>query len=173
MTTIEAAPDVPATDAELLLQVLNSAPVVDGAARDALRGEEGAAFAAALGGTGSEAELAALRVARGAVWRLVRHEPVTQSELDALLAGVHLRPHVTADGVAWRLDGARDALLPARVILAWSQVGERHPGRLRACANAECNLFLLDRSRPGTARWCSMSTCGNRMKARAHAARSR
>ena len=32
---------------------------------------------------------------------------------------------------------------------------------------------LLDRSRPGTAKWCSMATCGNRMKARAHAQRTR
>ncbi|NJC55654.1 CGNR zinc finger domain-containing protein [Brevibacterium marinum] len=48
-----------------------------------------------------------------------------------------------------------------------------HPGRLRACANTECNLFLIDHSRPGTAKWCSMFTCGNRMKVRAHAQRTR
>jgi predicted RNA-binding Zn ribbon-like protein len=33
-------------------------------------------------------------------------------------------------------------------------------------------LFLLDRTRAGTARWCSMSVCGNRMKARRHYGRT-
>ena len=32
---------------------------------------------------------------------------------------------------------------------------------------------FIDHSRPGTAKWCSMSTCGNRMKVRAHARRTR
>ncbi|WP_342211769.1 MULTISPECIES: CGNR zinc finger domain-containing protein [Frigoribacterium] len=54
---------------------------------------------------------------------------------------------------------------------AWSSVTSRLPGRLRACANDECNLFLVDHSRPGSAKWCSMATCGNRMKARTHARR--
>ncbi|WP_326937864.1 CGNR zinc finger domain-containing protein [Frigoribacterium sp. Leaf415] len=56
---------------------------------------------------------------------------------------------------------------------AWSSVTSTLPGRLRACANDECNLFLVDHSRPGTAKWCSMATCGNRMKARAHARRAK
>jgi predicted RNA-binding Zn ribbon-like protein len=47
------------------------------------------------------------------------------------------------------------------------------PGRLRPCANPECRLFLLDESRSGTARWCSMATCGNRLKARRHHARGK
>ena len=36
-----------------------------------------------------------------------------------------------------------------------------------------CALFLLDRSKPNTARWCSMAVCGNRMKARRHYERAR
>ena len=47
------------------------------------------------------------------------------------------------------------------------------PGRLRPCANDECRLFLIDRSKAGTARWCSMAVCGNRMKARRHYERAR
>lgn len=67
----------------------------------------------------------------------------------------------------------RDDRLPVDAVLAWSTVSARLPGRLRPCANAECELFLVDHSRPGTAKWCSMATCGNRMKARAHAQRVR
>jgi len=35
-------------------------------------------------------------------------------------------------------------------------------GRVRTCAG--CTLLFLDRSRPGTRRWCSMERCGNRSK---------
>lgn len=34
--------------------------------------------------------------------------------------------------------------------------------RVRACAG--CTLLFIDRSRPGTRRWCSMERCGNRNK---------
>jgi predicted RNA-binding Zn ribbon-like protein len=37
----------------------------------------------------------------------------------------------------------------------------------------ECALFLIDPSKPNTARWCSMVVCGNRMKARRHYERIR
>ncbi len=34
--------------------------------------------------------------------------------------------------------------------------------RIRSCAG--CTLLFIDRSRPGTRRWCSMERCGNRSK---------
>lgn len=34
--------------------------------------------------------------------------------------------------------------------------------RVRSCAG--CSLLFIDRSRPGTRRWCSMERCGNRDK---------
>ncbi|WP_439677576.1 CGNR zinc finger domain-containing protein [Embleya sp. MST-111070] len=36
--------------------------------------------------------------------------------------------------------------------------------RVRACAGPLCGVLFLDESRPGTRRWCSMNTCGNRAK---------
>jgi predicted RNA-binding Zn ribbon-like protein len=42
--------------------------------------------------------------------------------------------------------------------------------RVRACAG--CSLLFVDRSRPGTRRWCSMERCGNRNKT-AHYRRKR
>jgi predicted RNA-binding Zn ribbon-like protein len=44
--------------------------------------------------------------------------------------------------------------------------------RIRVCAAENCGLLLLDTSRPGQRRWCSMETCGNRAKVRAHRSRS-
>jgi predicted RNA-binding Zn ribbon-like protein len=66
-----------------------------------------------------------------------------------------------------------DDRLPAEAELAWSGVTARNPGRLRACANSECGPFLVDHTRPRSAKWCSMATCGNRMKERAYEYRSR
>ncbi len=45
--------------------------------------------------------------------------------------------------------------------------------RVRECAGAGCDWLFIDRSRNGTRRWCDMTVCGNRAKARRHYARSR
>lgn len=43
--------------------------------------------------------------------------------------------------------------------------------RVRVCASPTCGLLLLDTSRPGTRRWCSMQRCGTLAKVRAHRGR--
>ena len=37
--------------------------------------------------------------------------------------------------------------------------------RLKQCAHDACSRFFLDESKSGTRTWCSMKTCGNRVKA--------
>nr|WP_228495171.1 CGNR zinc finger domain-containing protein [Clavibacter sp. VKM Ac-2873] len=159
----------------MLLAVLNSAPVVDGRREDRLASASGRELAREWGGTGTAAELERLRRARDAIQAVVRGDaaPAAVAELAATVDGVVRTPRVTAEGVAWELRVPRADRLPVDAVLAWSTVTARLPGRLRPCANAECELFLVDHSRPGTAKWCSMATCGNRMKARAHAQRVR
>jgi len=79
-----------------------------------------------------------------------------------------------ADGqVSWTLRVAPERELAVRAILAWDALARLSPGRLRPCANDECRLFLIDRSKANAARWCSMAVCGNRMKARRHYYRAR
>lgn len=104
---------------------------------------------------------------------MIHEEPGAADDLNAMLGDAVLTPTTNPDGLDWQLRTHPDQELGARAIIAWSETLSRFPGRLRACANEECTLFLIDHSRPGTARWCSMSTCGNRMKARAHASRRR
>lgn len=157
------------TDEDLLLAVLNSAPVVDGARREALD----TSVIAPYGGSGTDAELSTLRRVRDDLQAVVRGQDAATSRLSGWLAGTALVPTVGDAGIEWELRSPPGELLAARAVLAWSRVTQELPGRLRPCANTECNLFLIDHSRPGTARWCSMATCGNRMKARAHAQRSR
>ncbi len=86
--------------------------------------------------------------------------------LQPFLDGVALTPTTTEDGIDWQF-AALDAA--ARAVLAWDTLRISSRGRLRPCANDECHLFLLDRSKPNTAlggaRWRSAATG---MKARRH-----
>jgi predicted RNA-binding Zn ribbon-like protein len=34
--------------------------------------------------------------------------------------------------------------------------------RIRACTAPDCSLFFVDRSRPGSRRWCAMAACGEK-----------
>lgn len=43
--------------------------------------------------------------------------------------------------------------------------------RIRVCAAENCGLLLVDTSKPGQRRWCSMQVCGNRAKVRTHRSR--
>lgn len=44
--------------------------------------------------------------------------------------------------------------------------------RIRVCAAENCGLLLVDTSKSGQRRWCSMELCGNRAKVRAHRSRA-
>lgn len=149
----------------VLVDLLNTTPVVDGVATDLLA-DDGAARAwlRAHGGGGHE-DLADVRAVREDLQGVV-HGEVGVDVLNRYVASARRAPRIDADGVDWVFEGVVD--WPAHVVLAWGEVQNERPGRLRACANDECQLFLLDRSRSGTGRWCSMSGCGNRMKARRH-----
>ena len=162
------------SDEELLLNLLNSAPVIEGAPTDRLEGAAGRQLARSWGGTGSADELARIRRARQALQTVVReNDEVAVTELAGILHNVVRTPRITPDGVVWDLHVPDDDRLAAGAVLAWSSVITEFPGRLRACANHECTQFLVDHSRPGTAKWCSMAVCGNRMKARTHARRAK
>ncbi|MET9558324.1 CGNR zinc finger domain-containing protein [Streptomyces sp. NPDC006645] len=156
-------------DEDLLLSVLNSAPVIDGHPTDVLSGEGAKEWLRAVGGRGTRQECDRVRLVRDTLHALIRGTASDVGNLAFALDRARLRPAVSSAGVSWQLEAVPDEELAVRVVLAWSRVTTELPGRLRACANEECNLFLVDHSRPGTARWCSMATCGNRMKARTHA----
>lgn len=149
---------------EVLLDLLNTTPVVDGVGTDVLDDDDAAR--AWLKDHGCDAEgIDVARQVRDDLQRVVRGESDAEV-LDRYVAKVRQVPSIHSTGLNWALDGP--VAWQARMVLAWGEVENLGPGRLRACANDDCHLFLLDRSRGGTARWCSMSGCGNRMKARRH-----
>jgi predicted RNA-binding Zn ribbon-like protein len=67
-------------------------------------------------------------------------------------------------------DGLRRMLWP--VALSAAELLARHqPAPVKLCGMWEasgCGWLFLDESRNGSRRWCSMSDCGNRAKARRH-----
>jgi predicted RNA-binding Zn ribbon-like protein len=162
-----------AADEAFLLDLLNSTPIVDGVQRDDLdTARAGRSWLSARGHKGSTGEWQAVREARSALQSVVRLEKPAHS-LAPLLDDVSLRPSVADDGVQWRLVAPTDQAAAAHAVLAWDALRRNRPGRLRACENPECALFLIDHSKPNKARWCSMAVCGNRMKARRHYERTR
>ncbi|MGW1562981.1 CGNR zinc finger domain-containing protein [Streptomyces sp. NPDC002144] len=152
---------------DTLLDLLNSRPLVNGEEQDALDPVGGRHWAREHGGEGSPAELALLRRTRDLLQDIVRGER-SPAALSPLLEGVHQIPEITSNGLQWIVKTPPHARLAVEAVLAWAATEKRLPGRLRPCANAECRLFLLDRSRANRARWCSMAVCGNREKARRH-----
>lgn len=151
----------------LVLAVLNTTPTVDGAGRDLLVGAEGAAFVAQWGGEGEGARRA-LVSARDAVQEIVTTGATATDLSDVLTGQVVRRPRLGADGLAWELEAPARAALAIQFLTEWTQLAAEHPGRLRRCANPDCSLFLFDRSNANARSWCSMTSCGNRMKARRH-----
>ena len=88
----------------------------------------------------------------------------------------HLRVGGDATGFHWRWSNDRDSL--ERVV--WPVA--RSAGDLlvsedlqwvRECASSTCSWLFLDTSRSRRRKWCDMSTCGNREKARRHYRRAR
>ncbi|GHH51388.1 CGNR zinc finger domain-containing protein [Lentzea cavernae] len=155
----------------MLLDLLNTTPVLDDGQHDVLT-EEGPHWLAAHGLPASDDELRALTAARDALQAVVRgqEEPAV---LAPFVEGVRQRAGVDASGVVWHLDLPGNRTAAAQAVLEWDALRVSSPGRLRPCANPECRLFLIDHSKPNSARWCSMAVCGNRMKARRHYQRTR
>ncbi|MET8809752.1 CGNR zinc finger domain-containing protein [Streptomyces sp. NPDC004546] len=158
---------------DALLDLLNTTPVVKGVVQDQLADPEVArSWQQAHGGSGSTEEHRHLLQVRDALQDVVRGS-LPAASLAPLLKDVASRPHLSSAGVSWDLDTPPERRMAVEAVLAWSALQEFMPGRLRPCANPECRLFLIDRSKTNKARWCSMAVCGNRMKARRHYQRTR
>jgi predicted RNA-binding Zn ribbon-like protein len=76
----------------------------------------------------------------------------------------------------WRVERLKPTVSSLLAPVLWSAgdlLVERRRERVRRCANERCQWLFLDDSKSGTRRWCSMTTCGNRAKARRHYLRHR
>ncbi|WP_422749348.1 CGNR zinc finger domain-containing protein [Mycobacterium sp. WMMD1722] len=147
---------------QVILELVNTSPVVHGRVTEALDAD----WLSAHDVTGVAVGTA--RRLRDDLQRVIRREADARI-LEPYLRDVRRTPVLTDGGLDW----ATEADWAGSMVLAWGELEREMPGRLRPCANDECRLFLLDRSRAGRGRWCSMQECGNRMKARRHYERVR
>lgn len=138
------------------------------APRDLDRWIAEAGIAAAPGATGQQLDDA--RELREAIYRVLdcARDGGRPGTPDLRLVNEWARRPVAAPqigpGLA-RVSAAQDPVTGALAYIARESV-ELITGpelaRVRACAG--CTLLFIDRSRPGTRRWCSMERCGNRNK---------
>ncbi|MFD0205204.1 MULTISPECIES: CGNR zinc finger domain-containing protein [Saccharothrix] len=168
-------PARPLVDQPLGIDLLNTRYLIGGAAYDLLDHDD--LTEAWL----ADRELASarpvprqpLREARDAVAAVIA-DPADHAALNALLEHGRLRLAVDGRG---RVE--HDDVADPRWRAAWAclrdfvAVREAAPDRVRKCANPECVLHFLDVSRTGRRLWCSMTACGNRLKARRHHSRVR
>lgn len=118
---------------------------------------------------------------REIVETIVGGEPVRQEAIDEVNALLRAQPGYpqierTPNGFEKRFRVEREGPLDALVSIAESAVdllAEGDPLLLKKCENPDCVLHFYDTSKNHARRWCSMSGCGNRMKAQAHYHRQR
>ncbi|HZP78635.1 MAG TPA: ABATE domain-containing protein [Pseudolabrys sp.] len=107
---------------------------------------------------------------------LAAGKPADNADFAALNAALAEAPARTAlaradSGYGWRIDTPRPSAARLLAPVLWSAAdllvssGAR---RIRQCANEKCLWLFVDASKGGTRRWCQMSSCGNRAKARRH-----
>lgn len=91
------------------------------------------------------------------------------SELSKTLHQLELRAH--DGGYDWAWAGPADSLdrpLWPVIRSAAELLASDEAASIRECASESCSWLFIDRSRTKRRRWCDMSTCGNRAKARRH-----
>ncbi|MDI3405739.1 CGNR zinc finger domain-containing protein [Streptomyces cavernicola] len=95
-----------------------------------------------------------------------RPKPKDVRTLNAVAAAGHAKAALERGGAVWHLTEAtpvRDALgvLAADAVRV---LGGPDRGRIKNCEGPGCAGLFLDTSRGANRRWCSMNTCGNKVK---------
>lgn len=131
-----------------------------------------------IGPRADAADLAAAIELREAIyalcWSRLHDEPLPDAEIQ-VVNRVASRPPLTAVLAhdSWGRQGTPDQALADLARQAVEILGGEDRALLRECARPECTQIYLDHSRGHRREWCSMQTCGSRVKAAAYRARKR
>jgi predicted RNA-binding Zn ribbon-like protein len=99
---------------------------------------------------------------------------VLNNTLKVTLARLEVRATETGYSWAWRKEPeALDPMLWPVARSAGELLTSEDVERVRECAGDSCGWLFLDLSRNRSRRWCAMSDCGNRAKAKRHYQHSR
>ena len=121
---------------------------------------------------------------REAVYRvfsaIAQGKPAAQADLDLIgdsaLKALQHRCLSRANGGyrwEWRENNGLDRILWSISQAAADLLTSEQLRIVRFCEAPDCEWLFLDHSRNHSRRWCDMTTCGNRQKARRHYQRSR
>jgi predicted RNA-binding Zn ribbon-like protein len=94
--------------------------------------------------------------------------PIDLATLNQAANASRLRMRFGADGRA-RLEPETRGVVGAMgrlVATLYSAMQEEEWSRLKLCNNDACRWAFYDRSKNHSSRWCTMASCGNKMKAR-------
>ncbi len=101
-----------------------------------------------------------------------RVDPADLETLNAAYRGVlaHRQLVDAGEGIAWRWDDtpALERVLWPVLLAAVDLATSDRLSRVRECGGERCGWLFLDETKNRSRRWCEMSVCGNRAKARRH-----
>lgn len=99
----------------------------------------------------------------------------TLRHLNRAVAGASFELRFTEQGSRVTASSARplDRALATLLAIATVAMLDGSWSRLKSCPGHHCGWVFYDRSRNNSGRWCSMTVCGGREKARAHYQRHR
>ncbi|RLP77976.1 hypothetical protein D9V32_01195 [Mycetocola tolaasinivorans] len=134
----------------------------------------GAASTAASSAATLTAALALRESIYALVWARLHEEPLPAEavrELNEFATAPALGAALTDAG--WEPRGTPEYALGSIAREAVAIIGGPDSALLRECSRPECTQVYLDHSRGHRREWCSMKTCGSRVKAAAYRARKR
>ncbi len=126
------------------------------------------------------AVLAQARELRDAMYRILlawkKGRPPRAGDIALLNASAPARAELgwKRGRLTWAIQGTSrlDGMLSSIVWSASDLATEGQPRRLKSCGSDACGWLFYDESRSERRRWCSMSDCGNRAKAKRFYARA-
>jgi len=119
---------------------------------------------------------------REAIYRIflavIQNAPPAAADLERLNTHASHSPpqpeiDTTSLTVSWQCDRPTGAFLAEIARDTLTVLAGRGNTRLKMCDNGTCRMLFLDLSPPNRRRWCAMSICGNREKARLHRRRKK
>ena len=115
----------------------------------------------------TERDLDRLRTVRDQLWLAIRGHDLTPLSTVAGIDGVRVVAELDGDALRWRGTGSAAEVVTAELLMA-VHVARLDGSWLRLKACQHCDWLFYDTSRNRSGRWCSMTACGGREKAKAY-----
>jgi predicted RNA-binding Zn ribbon-like protein len=116
-------------------------------------------------GSVAAADVAAAVEVREALRSVLLGDDAARARLDEAARRVGLRPSFAPETRLLTAAGGLPGAIGAVLAVTFSAMLDGRWARLRACPRDVCGWVFYDRSPANRATWCSMSVCGNRVKA--------